>query len=86
MSRRERLAACGAMIGFLAVFNVATWLRLGIDRPVADGEPFGQILVDIAVFTALLYLAGGADIPFAYMSGSWKRWWKTAGSCGRRRR
>ena len=54
-------------IGLLAVFNVATWLRLRIHRPVSDVELFGQILVDIAVFTALLYLAGGADNPFAYM-------------------
>ncbi len=61
------LLPLAAGIGFLAVFNVATWLRLGIDRPVSDGELFGQILVDIAVFTALLYLAGGAANPFALM-------------------
>ncbi len=61
------LLPLAAAIGFLAVFNVATWLRLGLERPVSETELFGQILVDIAVFTALLYLAGGADNPFASM-------------------
>ncbi len=54
-------------IGFLALFNLATWFRLRLPRPVSDGEPFAQILVDVAVFTVLLYFAGGAANPFAGM-------------------
>ncbi len=54
-------------IGFLALFNLATWLRLGLTRPVSDGELFAQILADVAVFSVLLYFAGGAANPFAGM-------------------
>lgn len=54
-------------VGFLALFNLATWLRLGLARPVVDGELFAQILVDVAVFSVLLYFAGGAANPFAGM-------------------
>ncbi len=58
------LLPLAAGIAFLAVFNVATWLRLGIDRPVSDGELFAQMMVDIAVLTVLLYFTGGAANPF----------------------
>ncbi len=54
-------------IGFLALFNLATWLRFRLYQPVVDGELFLQILVDIAVFTVLLYFTGGAANPFASM-------------------
>lgn len=56
-----------AGIGFLALFNLATWLRLGLRQSVSDRELFAQILADVAVFTALLYLTGGAANPFAIM-------------------
>ncbi len=56
-----------AGIGFLALINLATWLRLRLSRPVYDGELFWQMLVDVAVFTVLLYFAGGAANPFAGM-------------------
>ena len=61
------LLPLAAGIGFLALFNLVTWLRLGLRQPVSDGELFAQILVDVAVFTALLYLTGGAANPFASM-------------------
>ncbi len=54
-------------IGFLALFNLATWLRLRLTRLVSDGELFAQILADVAVFSVLLYFAGGAANPFAGM-------------------
>ena len=54
-------------IGALALFNLATWFRLRLRRPVSDGELFGQILVDTAVFSVLLYFTGGAANPFATM-------------------
>lgn len=61
------LAPLAAGIGFLALFNLASWLRLRLARPVSDGELFGQILVDILVFSGLLYFTGGAQNPFAGM-------------------
>ena len=61
------LLPLAAGIGFLALFNLATWLRLRLPRPVSNGELFAQILVDVAVFTELLYFAGGASNPFTMM-------------------
>ena len=61
------LAPLAAGIGFLALFNLATWFRLGLRQPVSDGELFAQILVDVAVLTELLYFTGGAANPFATM-------------------
>ena len=54
-------------IGFLALFNAATWLRFRLSRVVSHGELSAQILVDIAVLTVLLYFTGGAANPFAGM-------------------
>ena len=54
-------------IGFLALFNLATWLRLRFPQPVYDGELFAQIVVDVAVFTLLIYFTGGIMNPFIGM-------------------
>ncbi|HUL41242.1 MAG TPA: ATP-binding protein [Burkholderiales bacterium] len=54
-------------IGFLALFNLATWLRLRDLRSVSDREFFLQLLVDVAVLTVLLYFTGGGTNPFANM-------------------
>lgn len=54
-------------IGFLTLFNLATWLRLRFPQPVYNGELFAQIVVDIAVFTMLLYFTGGTTNPFVGM-------------------
>jgi len=61
------LAPLALAIGALALFNLATWLRLRLGWPVSDGELFGQILVDTLLFTVLLYYTGGAANPFATM-------------------
>ena len=61
------LLPLAAGIGFLAVFNVATGLRLRLRQPVSDGELFAQILADVGAFTVLLYFTGGAANPFASM-------------------
>ncbi len=61
------LAPLALGIGFLALSNLATWWRLGPPPPVADGEVFVQILVDVAIFTVLLYFTGGVANPFASM-------------------
>lgn len=55
------------VIGFLALFNLATWLRLRLRQPVSDGGLFAQILADVGAFTVLLYFTGGAANPFASM-------------------
>lgn len=51
-------------ISFLALFNVATWLRLQKNWPVTEQEFFAQLLVDVLVLAFLLYHTGGADNPF----------------------
>ncbi len=61
------LFALAGAIGFLALFNLATWLRLRLPGPVSERELFMQMLVDVAIFTALLYFTGGATNPFAGM-------------------
>lgn len=54
-------------IGFLVVFNLASWYRLRLETPASERELFFQILADIAVFSVLLYFTGGATNPFAFM-------------------
>jgi two-component system sensor histidine kinase RegB len=60
----QQLLPLAGGIGFLALFNLATWLRLRFPQPVYDGELFAQIVVDVAVFTVLLYFTGGITNPF----------------------
>src|SRR3989338_2555430 len=43
------------VIGFLALLNLATCLRLRLRQPVSDGELFAQILADVGAFTVILY-------------------------------
>ncbi|MGD8498394.1 MAG: ATP-binding protein [Chromatiales bacterium] len=56
-----------AVIGALAAFNVFTALRLRRGPRVSHFEFLVQLLVDIMVFTVLLYLTGGATNPFALL-------------------
>lgn len=53
-----------AVSGVLMLANVLTWLRLKKVWPVTDAEFFGQLLLDVAALTALLYLSGGSTNPF----------------------
>jgi len=52
------------VILLLAAFNFLTWLRLKNPTPVTDLELLGQLLIDIAALTALLYASGGSTNPF----------------------
>jgi len=52
-----------AVIGSLALVNLFTWWRLRQAWPVADGEFFAQLLVDVVAITVLLYYAGGSTNP-----------------------
>ncbi|MBI2381035.1 MAG: HAMP domain-containing histidine kinase [Gammaproteobacteria bacterium] len=54
-------------IGVLIFLNGLTWARLqfaGERFPVADGELFAQLLVDVGALSVLLYFSGGATNPF----------------------
>ena len=61
------IVSLACAIGILALFNLGTWLRLRVARPVSDIELLVQILVDITVLTVLLYFTGGANNPFSAM-------------------
>jgi len=59
------LPAVGGILGFYALVDVATLLRLRNPAPVGEREVLGQLLADVAILTALLYLTGGARNPIA---------------------
>jgi two-component system sensor histidine kinase RegB len=48
----------------LVAANVFTFWRLGRPWPVTDAEFAAQLLLDIAIFSVLFYLSGGATNPF----------------------
>lgn len=52
-----------SVIGLLTLVNLLTWWRLRQPWPVADGELFAQLLVDVFAITVLLYYAGGSTNP-----------------------
>ena len=52
-----------SVIGLLTLVNLLTWWRLRQPWPVADGEFFAQLLVDVLAITVLLYYAGGSTNP-----------------------
>ncbi len=52
------------VILLLIAFDFLTWLRLKNPAPVTDLELLGQLLIDIAALTALLYASGGSTNPF----------------------
>jgi len=47
--------------------NVYTSFRLQNEDPVTEGELFGQLIIDVAAITMLLYLTGGASNPIAWV-------------------
>lgn len=57
-----------AVIGtVLLVLNLLTWIRLKFAWPVREIEVFAQLLLDVLLLSALLYLAGGATNPFVLL-------------------
>lgn len=58
------LFAIGMIIAAYAILNALTWWRLRLPHTVVDAELFGHLLLDVAVLTGLLYLAGGSENPF----------------------
>ena len=57
------LAPMLAVLGSLAGFNVWLQWRAAKDTATPAGELFGQLCVDLAALTVLLYLSGGAANP-----------------------
>jgi two-component system sensor histidine kinase RegB len=55
------------LLAVLVLFNIASWLRGRIARPVGHGELFIGLLADVAVLTGQLYYAGGVTNPFIYL-------------------
>lgn len=57
-----------AVIGtVLLVLNILTWIRFKLPWPVQEIEVFGQLVLDVLLLSALLYLAGGATNPFVLL-------------------
>jgi two-component system sensor histidine kinase RegB len=52
------------ILAALAVFTLASQLRLRWRRPVREGELFAQLVIDVAALTGILYYSGGATNPF----------------------
>lgn len=61
------LWSMGLTILALALFNLATWRRLGSSQPVTDRELLVQLLVDVTALSMLLAMAGGGTNPFVGM-------------------
>jgi two-component system sensor histidine kinase RegB len=61
------LAPMAAVVGALVLLNVAMWLRLRASPRSTLPAVAGQLAVDLAAFTALLFLAGGAGNPFSLL-------------------
>ncbi len=58
------LPALLGLIGLQAAINAATMGRMHVAHPAGQGELFVQLLLDVAVLSALLYFSGGATNPF----------------------
>lgn len=61
------LVPMAAVVLALATANFLTWRRLYHPMPVSDIELFGQLLLDVAALTALLYYSGGPTNPFVLL-------------------
>jgi len=67
MSVSVQLTAAAALIGAVGVSNVA--LEVGGRRveELPEGIPFGVLALDVALFTGLLAVSGGASNPFSFL-------------------
>ena len=51
----------------LALFTLASWLRLRRRADISDWVFLGQLLVDVAALTLLVYFTGGSANPFIFL-------------------
>ncbi len=56
-----------SLLGVLVAFNLFSLWRHRLSQPVSELELCTALLVDVAVLTGQLYLAGGSDNPFIYL-------------------
>jgi two-component system, sensor histidine kinase RegB len=56
-----------SLLALLALFNAASWARTRLALPVANGELFVGLLVDVAVLTGQLHFSGGVSNPFIFI-------------------
>jgi two-component system, sensor histidine kinase RegB len=56
-----------AIVGGMAIFNLACLYRWRAHKPVHELELFIGLLVDVAALTAQLYLSGGIGNPFVFL-------------------
>lgn len=64
---RLHLTALLVIAALLAMVNLRTWRQVRRRTPVSDTEVLGQLCVDVAAIAGLLYFAGGATNPFAWL-------------------
>jgi two-component system sensor histidine kinase RegB len=62
-----QLAPLLTIIGLLSLVNLWTWGQVRRGAMVTDREFLYQLCVDVGAITALLYFAGGATNPFAWL-------------------
>ena len=53
------------MMAVQAIVAIATFVRLRSDVEVGSNELFANALLDIAIYTGVLYMTGGTENPFA---------------------
>lgn len=55
------------VLAAIVLFNVASRLRLQVQKTVTDGELLLALLVDVGMLTLMLYFTGGAANPFSWL-------------------
>jgi two-component system sensor histidine kinase RegB len=61
------LAAMLGIVGLLSLINAWTWLQVRRKTLITDRAFFYHLCIDVAAIAGLLYCAGGATNPFAWL-------------------
>ncbi len=61
------ILACFAVIAISVVLNIAISILAPLDRRVSNAEAGAQLFFDVVALSALLYLTGGMQNPFALL-------------------
>jgi two-component system sensor histidine kinase RegB len=60
----ESLLGLGSSLVLMAILTIGGWWRSTRDWPVTEGEFLAQLLLDVMIWSALMYFSGGATNPF----------------------
>jgi two-component system sensor histidine kinase RegB len=60
----ESLLGLGGSLILMAILTIGGWWRSTLDWPVTDGEFLTQLMLDVMIWSALMYFSGGATNPF----------------------